>query len=58
MSETVDHDFTKISWQDYATCSGCGAKIQFVNNPNAHKDMMDHECPSSENEGSTPSNDA
>ena len=40
----VGHDFTKISHQPFATCNDCKVQIQFRDNPNAHKEMMAHEC--------------
>ena len=44
----IGHTFTKISHQPFATCNDCKTQVQFADNPNAHREMMTHEC--SENE--------
>jgi len=42
------HDFTKKSFEDFATCNDCGSKIQFKDNPIAHAEMMAHKCSNTE----------
>ena len=49
MEEKPGHDFTKISYQDWTTCNDCGTKIRFADNPDANREMMEHDCPPGDN---------